>query len=91
MLIKLCGKDIDGKNVIVRLECTGTNKSRIQGNHDMKSVSTNYVECQNLTMRMSMRRLTNTFSKKQENYILAVALYFTYYNFARSHKILVNP
>lgn len=60
----------------------------------MKRVSTSYVERQNLTMRMSMRRftrLTNAFSKKIENLEYAVALHFMYYNFARPHKTLTNP
>jgi len=45
-------------------------------------------------MRMGMRRftrLTNAFSKKLENHMLAVALYFMHYNFARPHKTLANP
>ena len=60
----------------------------------MSQVSTSYIERQNLTMRMSMRRftrLTNAFSKKLENHEYALALYFMYYNFARSHKTLSNP
>ena len=57
----------------------------------MAHVSTSYIERQNLTMRMSMRRftrLTNGFSKKLENHSASVALYMMYYNFARKHKTL---
>ena len=59
--------------------------------HDTKHISTSYVERQNLTMRMSMRRftrLTNAFSKKVENLAHAVALYFMYYNFCRVHQTI---
>ncbi|MGC1908929.1 MAG: IS1 family transposase, partial [Candidatus Dormiibacterota bacterium] len=61
---------------------------------DPKHVSTSYVERQNLTMRMGMRRftrLTNGFSKKAENLAAAVSLHFMHYNFARAHKTLANP
>jgi IS1 family transposase len=77
------------------VECTGAERKRISGNPDDMYVSTSYVERQNLTMRMSMRRftrLTNGFSKKIENLECAVALHFMYYNFARVHKTLrVTP
>jgi IS1 family transposase len=67
----------------------------VRGNPDPKHISTSYVERQNLTMRMSMRRfarLTNAFSRKAENHAAAVALYFTYYNFGRIHQTLrVTP
>src|SRR3990172_553769 len=75
--------------------CTGEIKKPINGEPDPAHISTSYVERQNLTMRMSMRRftrLTNAFSKKIENLEHAVALHFMYYNFCRVHQTLrVTP
>lgn len=76
-------------------ECTGIKKVRITGIPEYNKVSTSYVERQNLTMRMHMRRftrLTNGFGKKLENQLHAVSLHFMYYNFAKIHKTLrVTP
>ncbi len=72
-------------------KCIGTDMKVVSGNPDPKHVSTSFVERQNLTMRMSMRRftrLTNAFSKKFDNHRAAVALHFMYYNFGRIHKTL---
>lgn len=73
----------------------GMRVTRVAGDPEPEAISTSFVERQNLTMRMSMRRftrLTNGFSKKLENLSHAVALHFMYYNFARIHQTLrVTP
>lgn len=76
-------------------ECCGTKRRKVIGRPVRKDISTSYVERQNLTMRMGMRRftrLTNAFSKKVENLGHAVALHFMHYNFSRIHQTLrVTP
>jgi IS1 family transposase len=76
-------------------KCIGTDMKVVSGNPDPRHISTSFVERQNLTMRMSMRRftrLTNGFSKKIENHAHMVAIHFMHYNFARVHKTLrVTP
>jgi IS1 family transposase len=91
MLIKLYGEDRKEETRYSPAKCLGTEVRRIGGNPDPEHISTSYVERQNLTMRMGMRRftrLTNAFSKKAENLAHAVSLHFMYYNFVRLHKTL---
>jgi IS1 family transposase len=95
-LVKLYGASPDStKGRYSPAECTGIIKTPIEGKPDPKHISTSFVERQNLTMRMSMRRftrLTNGFSKKLESHICAISLYFVFYNFCRIHKTLkVTP
>ena len=75
--------------------CIGCDMKTVSGNPDPKHVSTSFVERQNLTMRMHMRRftrLTNGFSKKIDNHAHAVALHFMYCNYVRIHQTLrVTP
>lgn len=90
-LFKIYASQPEGERRYSPAECIGIEKRKVQGNPDMTQTSTSYVERQNLTMRMNMRRftrLTNAFSKKIENLAYAVALHFMYYNFCRPHKSL---
>lgn len=69
----------------------GTETNVISGDPDPEHISTSYIERQNLTMRMSMRRftrLTNAFSKKVENHVAAISLHFAHYNYCRAHASL---
>ena len=91
MLVKLYGRTSESDTRYSPATCVGTHLEIVEGFPDKKHISTSYVERQNLTMRMGMRRftrLTNAFSKKVENLQHALALHFMHYNFCRVHKTL---
>lgn len=94
-LVKLYGGDASQEKRYSPAHYEGSKIKAIEGIPDRKHISTSYVERQNLTMRMSMRRftrLTNGFSKKLENHMHAISLHYMYYNFGRIHKTLrVSP
>jgi len=94
-LHKIYGASLENEARYSPAVCIGCDMKTVSGNPDPKHVSTSYVERQNLTMRMHMRRftrLTNAFSKKIENHAYAVALHFMYCNFVRIHQtIRVTP
>jgi IS1 family transposase len=95
MLVKIYGASNDGESRYSPATCIGCRTGVLSGTPDPKYISTSYVERQNLSMRMGMRRftrLTNGFSKKFENHAHQVALYFFHYNFCRVHSTLrVTP
>jgi IS1 family transposase len=95
VLQKIYGTEANPEKRYSPAVCLGCKVETVTGEPDPKHISTSYVERQNLTMRMSIRRftrLTNAFSKKIKNHAAAVALYFMYYNFGRVHQTLrVTP
>lgn len=96
MLVKMYGNDREsGEARYSPADCIGCRRVEITGNPDPRKVSTSYVERNNLTLRMQMRRftrLTNAHSKKIENLGHALALHFVHYNFCRIHQTLrVTP
>lgn len=95
MLVKLYGQERDKEATYSPAKVISCRSVCITGDPEPEHISTSYVERSNLTMRMSMRRfarLTNAFSKKVENHIAALSLYFMFYNFCRVHQTLrVTP
>jgi IS1 family transposase len=90
-LQKIYGAVEEGETRYSPAQCIGCEMKVVSGRPDPAHVSTSFVERQNLTMRMGMRRftrLTNAFSKKAENHAAIVAIHFLHYNFARIHKTL---
>ncbi len=91
MLVKQYGETPGPAGRYSPAQCIGAKKVRVEGNPAIEHVSTSFVERSNLSLRMANRRftrLTNAFSKKFENHVHALALYFMHYNFCRMHKTL---
>lgn len=95
MLVKIYGSDATNETKYSPAECIDCKQIAVAGRPDPRHISTSYIERQNLTMRMGMRRftrLTNGFSKKIENHGHAIALHYMHYNFCRVHQTLrVTP
>ena len=91
MLVKQYGTAPEAEKRYSPPVCLGTERTVIRGRPDPDHISTSYVERQNLSMRMGIRRftrLTNAFSKKLANHVHALSIYFMHYNFVRIHQTL---
>lgn len=90
VLQKLYGSDGNDEKRYSPATCIGVRSETIMGKPNPKHVSTSYIERQNLTISMHLRRtrLTNAFSKKVEMHAHAVAVHFMWYNFAKIHQTL---
>ncbi|MCP3963575.1 MAG: DDE-type integrase/transposase/recombinase [bacterium] len=92
-LVKVYGEDPEPQKRYSPAKIQETVKTVVQGDPDRSKISTSYVERQNLTMRMHLRRftrLTNGFSKKLENHAAAISLYYMIYNFVKPHMTLTK-
>src|SRR6185437_655784 len=92
MLVKLYGNppaEAEAHRRYSPSPCIGAKRDAITGDPDMSKISTSYAERANLNIRMGLRRftrLTNAFSKKMENHVHALSIYFMHYNFCRIHQ-----